>query len=322
MYNDNRITFKKLSSKYSDLEEKSLFSYLIEFFETYRRTYENYHAMDLLLIRIQTLIKTSVIFFVFIFLLLTVLLPINMLLSIALFLCFLYLSHQLTKLSLYFTNSSTLKFYPSPDNLLDPSYIIPSNIVKNMNIRQDLPLLIFTALTFVVIEPYDEKRFDFKDATNIPDKSKISHFVIIKSALDFKIDNLYLEAQLFNPEKELLFGQNFLVKKNYSNKNLYINNEISLLPCCNLDNIYNSIEENRKEQINANSPYSHFTFIFELNFNTPTTSINYVYNHNNSSENYFSFSPYWSGRVLKNEHLNELFVFREEFTDSKILIPK
>lgn len=322
LYNRKIITLKELSSKYSDLEQRSLFSYLIEFFETYRRTYEKYQAMDLVLTKIQTLIKISMVFFLIIFLLLTVLLPINFLLSITLFLCFSYLSHRLTKLSLYFTNSSTLKFYPSPDNLLDPAYIIPPDIVKNINISHDLPLLIFTTLTFVVIEPYDDKRFNLQDAKYVPDKSKISHFVIIKSAFDFKIDKIYLEAQLLGPKSELLFRQNFLATKNHSNKNLYINNEITLLPCCNLDNIYHSIEENRKEQIIPNSPYSDSNFIFVLYFNNPSISINYVYNHNNSSENYFSFSPYWSGRALKNEQPNESFVFLEGIADCNILISK
>lgn len=318
LYNRKIITLKELSSKYSDLEQRSLFSYLIEFFETYKRTYEKYQAMDLVLTKIQTLIKISMVFFLIIFLLLTVLLPINFLLSITLFLCFSYLSHRLTKLSLYFTNSSTLKFYPSPDNLLDPAYIIPPDIVKNINISRDLPLLIFTTLTFVVIEPYDDKRFNLQDAKYVPDKSKISHFVIIKSAFDFKIDKICLEAQLLGQKSELLFRQNFLVTKNHSNKNLYINNEITLLPCCNLDNIYHCIGK----QINANSSYSDSNFIFVLFFNTPATSINYVYNHNISSEKYFSFSPYWSGRVLENKQPNELFAFSEEIADFNILISK
>lgn len=322
LYNQNIITLKELSSKYSDLEQRSLFSYLIEFFETYRRTYENYQAMDLVLTKIQTLIKITMVFFLIIFLLLTILLPINFLLSLALFLCFSYLSYKLTKLSNYFTNSSTLKFYPAPDNLLDPSYIIPTEIVKNMNIRHDLPLLIFTTLTFVVIEPYDDRRFDLQNARYIPDKSKISHFVIIKSAFDFKIDNLYLNARLLDTKSKLLFNQNFLVTKNHSNKNLYINNEITLLPCCNLDNIYHSIEKNRREQINANSPHDFSNFIFVLFFDTTATSINYAYNHNNSSKNHFSFSPYYFGRGFENKPPNELFVFFEEIADRNILISK
>ena len=181
-----------------------------------------------------------------------------------------------------------------------------------------MPLLIFTTLTFVVIEPYDDKRFNLQDAKYVPDKSKISHFVIIKSAFDFKIDKICLEAQLLGQKSELLFRQNFLVTKNHSNKNLYINNEITLLPCCNLDNIYHCIGK----QINANSSYSYSNFIFVLFFNTPATSINYVYNHNISSEKYFSFSPYWSGRVLENKQPNELFAFSEEIADFNILISK
>ena len=71
LYNRKIITLKELSSKYSDLEQRSLFSYLIEFFETYKRTYEKYQAMDLVLTKIQTLIKISMVFFLIIFLLLT-----------------------------------------------------------------------------------------------------------------------------------------------------------------------------------------------------------------------------------------------------------
>ena len=342
--NNNVLSFDQLKAQnyalYENVEFKGFATLILSKFLNYENTYNNF----LKILDKMKYLKCSIIFcfilFIIDFVILLDLLPFSTGFSRALFFIFIAIS-LFVILYLNNLNNSDFKYYPKPFQLLTPSFTLSNDISKYLNIIPDLPLKLFAVSTIVSIKPFHPDNFLYPKNTTKPNISQITHYITLKTFLKFNIeDSSYVNIALTNyiaQHSPKLVVKFFIIPQlstnafwKYSilafpnwifnkNENIFLNveNTISTMPTALM---FRSSEESRIETLKRRNKFYSITLSF--NFKNPAECI-FNYNHNISSEEYWSFKPISAAFAsLTSDKSSQQNLFYKEASDINIFKEK
>lgn len=338
--NNNRLSFDKLKVKnqalYENVEYKGLATLIISTFLNYETCYNNYLKIIEKMKNLKRIIIFCFILFVIDFLILLNLLPLNFWFSFSLTVVFIFIPILIVYYLNILYNDTDFNFYPTPTQLLTPSFTLSHNISKYLNIIQDLPIKLFAVSTIASIQPFTPDKFCYSNNTIKPNTNKITHYIILETFFDFNIDNSYkacftLENRIDTtiPAKTV----NFSIVKHLVD-DYFIKSKIFIFPNWifdEKDNLYHTVESILKDELFpaqnnsiTNNQYKALITankFFSLNLffyfsNKPLCTFNY--NHNLSSDKKWCFRPVFAQFLLSDTQNNKKFNFDKEAADNKI----
>lgn len=332
--NNNNFSFEKLKDKnkilYENIEDKGLASLIISLFLNYESCYNNYLEFTKKMKYLKLVIKFCFFLFIIILSILLFLLPLNFTLSIFLITVFIALTFFVIKY-LNILDISDFNYYPKPSELLTPSFIIPRKSAKYLNIVNDLPIRLFAASTIISIEPFNPDNFSYNFKKTKINPQKITHYISLKNFLKFNIDN---------SSKHFITLQNYIEPKSISKEvkfsmvsqdvnDSFIKSIIFIFPNWIFDennNIYKVVEShlstaitsNNDKNLNLNLIMKNKFYQLNLFFDFKNKALcSFNYNHNISSDKYWSFRPTYASYLLSDN--NKIIKnFNIEAADPKI----
>lgn len=338
--NNNRLSFDKLKVKnqtlYENVEYKGLATLIISTFLNYETCYNNYLKIIEKMKNLKRIIIFCFILFVIDFLILLNLLPLNFGFSLGLTVVF----SCIPILIVYYLNilydNTDFNLYPTPTQLLTPSFTLSRNISKYLNIIRDLPIKLFAVSTIVSIQPFTQDKFCYSNNTIKPNPNKITHYIVLETFFDFNIDNSF--KAYFTLENRINTNIPAKIVKFTIIKHLvddyFIKSKIFIFPNWifnKKDNLYHTVESILQDglfsaQNNSITKNQYKNLITENNFFSLNLFFNFTnksictfnYNHNLSSDEKWCFRPVFAQFLLSDTQNNKKFNFDMEAADNKI----
>lgn len=338
--NNNRLSFDKLKVKnqalYENVEYKGLATLIISTFLNYETCYNNYLKIIEKMKNLKRIIIFCFILFVIDFLILLNLLPLNFEFSLGLTVVF----SCIPILIVYYLNilydNTDFNLYPTPTQLLTPSFTLSRNISKYLNIIRDLPIKLFAVSTIVSIQPFTQDKFCYSNNTIKPNPNKITHYIVLETFFDFNIDNSF--KAYFTLENRINTNIPAKIVKFTIIKHLvddyFIKSKIFIFPNWifnKKDNLYHTVESILQDglfsaQNNSITKNQYKNLITENNFFSLNLFFNFTnksictfnYNHNLSSDEKWCFRPVFAQFLLSDTQNNKKFNFDMEAADNKI----
>lgn len=338
--NNDNISLKELKGKnnelYYNIEYEGFISLIVSSYLNYEINYNNYSKIIPKMKYLKILIALCFLLFIVILSILLFMLPFNSLASIFLIISFTCIAAFII-FYLNILKYADFNIYPTPTQLLTPSFIIPFINSTYLNVVSDLPLKLFAATTIISIEPFEINNFSFPDNIQKPNPSKISHYITLKSFFNFNINThpqknyITLNDHINNSEpKEIKFS---IISQTIDD--IFIKNLICIFPNWTFNesnNIYNTVESILHASFNTqdanNTERENYQYLimnnkfYTLNLfmNLPNKSICiFNYNHNISNDKIWYFKPTFADYLLSNSsNKTKKIKFNKDASDSKI----